>query len=208
MNVTMYVEGGGDTKALRTACRRGFRKFIEKAGFKGCMPKISASGSRKHAYDDFRHAIGKAEGDKFIILLVDSEGPVTKGSNSWDHLKVRDQWDRPSDASDESVHLMVQCMESWFLADKDALASYFGQGFNGNTLSGQPDIESIPKTSLSADLSNATRQCQRKGKYHKGRHSFEILAELNPQKVVAASPHAKRLVDTLKNKLLEKQIDA
>ncbi len=39
-----------------------------------------------------------------------------------------------------------------------------------------------------------------KGEYHKGRHSFEILAAVDPGRVVAALPHAKRLIDTLLDK--------
>ena len=30
---------------------------------------------------------------------------------------------------------MVQCMEAWFLADKDCLAAFFGLGFNRNVRS-------------------------------------------------------------------------
>lgn len=32
MSIKLYAEGGGDSKCLRTQCRRGFRKSIEGAG--------------------------------------------------------------------------------------------------------------------------------------------------------------------------------
>ena len=200
MKSIVYVEGGGGTKALRTGCRKGFRKFFEKAGLKGRMPTISACGGRKQAYDDFCHALSGGGSYGFIALLVDSEEPVVKGSGPWAHLKKRDNWDKPASAKDDNVHFMVQCMESWFLADKDALAKYFGDGFNRNALPRRSDIEDIPKHDLHKGLKNATRQCASMGAYHKGRHSFAILAELNSERITAASPHAARLIDTLREK--------
>ena len=40
---------------------------------------------------------------------------------------------------------MVQCMEAWFLADKDSLAAYYGNNFKQNALPARPDIENIAK---------------------------------------------------------------
>lgn len=87
---------------------------------------------------------------------------------------------------------MVQCMEGCFLADKNCLASFSGPDFKEKALPGQSSIEEIPKRDIEEGLKRATRQCDRRGAYHKGHDSFEILAELNPEKVLAASPHAKR----------------
>jgi hypothetical protein len=53
----LYVEGGGDSKLLRTACRRQFSEFLAKAGLKGHMPRIVVSGGRGQAYGDFRTAL-------------------------------------------------------------------------------------------------------------------------------------------------------
>jgi hypothetical protein len=50
---------------------------------------------------------------------------------------------------------------------------------------------------LSAGLRNATRFTQTKGEYGKAKHSFDILAGVDPEKVKAASPHAERLIATL-----------
>ena len=205
MRSIVYVEGGGDTKALRTECRRGFSIFLDKAGLKGRMPKIAACGARQQAYDDFCHALDAVGNDKFIALLVDSEGPVAKGNSPWAHLKKRDGWDKPRAAREDSAHLMVQCMEAWFLADGDTLADFFGAGFNKKALPARPDIEDIPKSDLEKSLKKATRQCGKKGAYHKGRHSFAILAALIPEKVTAVSPHAKQLVRTLLGKASSQQ---
>ena len=43
--VKLFVEGGGDSHALRTECRAAFSSFLQKAGFSGHMPRIVASGS-------------------------------------------------------------------------------------------------------------------------------------------------------------------
>lgn len=195
MNVKVYVEGGGDRPELRTKCRRGFGAFFRKAGLVGRMPKIVAGGGRQKTYEKFCVAVAGATRDDFIVLLVDSEGPVADGP--WAHLKNCDNWEEPAGELEENAHLMVQCMEAWFLADKDALASYFGDGFNKRSLPRRQDIENVPKRDVERQLKKATRRCKRKGTYHKSRHSFAVLAELSPDRVVAGSPHARRLVDTL-----------
>jgi hypothetical protein len=123
VNVTVFVEGGGNTKALRARCRRGFGAYLSKAGLAGRMPRVIPSGSRQNAFRDFRTAVGNADTSDFIVLLVDSEGPVERNSGPWKHLKNRepDNWDRPASARDDNAHMMVQCMETWFLADQDTL---------------------------------------------------------------------------------------
>ena len=59
-----------------------------------------------------------------------------------------------------------------------------------------PHIEQIPKQDVDAGLQSATRDTI-KGSYNKGRDSFDILARLDPDKVVNASPYAKRFIDAL-----------
>ena len=145
----------------------------------------------------FRTALGSRKAEEFIVLLVDSENPVADGSGPWLHLRARDGWEKPDEATDENAHLMVQCMEAWFLADKDNLAAYFGHGFNRNALPGRQEIEDVAKGDVLGGLKNATRQCK-KGEYGKGRHSFDILEQTDPANVMAASPHARRLVETLR----------
>ena len=142
----------------------------------------------------------KASTDEFIVLLVDSEEGVEGDIGPWAFLKRRDNnWNKPDGTSDDNAHLMVQCMEAWFLADRDTLALFFGHGFRANALPNRSDVENIPKPDLYNALRGATRD-SRKGEYGKGQHSFDLLAQLNPQKVIAASPYAKRLVDTLLSK--------
>lgn len=195
MSVRLYVEGGGDSKALRAACRRGFRRFIERAGLTGRMPRIVACGDRRNAYESFVTA--NDTGDGSPMLLVDAEAAVAV-ADPWEHLHGEDGWPRPSGATQEQCHLMVQLMESWLLADRPALSSFFGQGFKENALPGNQRIEDVAKADVLSGLHRATSGTQKK-RYDKGSHSFEILALIDPSAVEAASPHAERFLEALRS---------
>lgn len=196
MKIHIYVEGGGDQNLTLTKCRRGFSQFFQKTMPSNCQPKIIACGSRVQAYKRFCTALQQYS-DVFCVLLVDSEAPVADNQNSWTHLKQRDDWDCPFSANNDNAHLMVQCMESWFLADKDTLAEFYGQGFNLNVLPKQFNIENIPKNDVNQRLDAATRHTKTKGKYHKTRHGFDLLALIAPHKVRQASEHLDRLIVVL-----------
>lgn len=194
----LYVEGGGDSKALHTRCREGFRRFLEQAGLRGKMPRIVACGSRNNAYSDFQTALNQG---KRAMLLVDSEAPVIAEHKDkpWAHLTSRDQWVAPVGATDTQCHLMVQVMESWFMADRAALQAFFGQGFQVAALPAEARaIETIAKDEVYQSLAIATKDCKTKAQYGKGEHSFALLARVEPARVTAASPWASRFVDSLK----------
>ena len=195
MSRRLYVEGGGDSKVLRTACRKGFRTFLEKAGVQQ-MPRIVASGRRQEGYENFKRAHNQGKDD--VFLLVDAEEAVPAKKSSWEHLaSTEDKWAKPPSARDDQCHLMVQCMESWFLADLESLAAYFGQKFQQTALPSNPKIEKVPKKEVLGGLKKATRGCQ-KGRYGKGVHSFEILERLDPELVAKASPFAERFLEALR----------
>jgi hypothetical protein len=130
------------------------------------------------------------------MLLVDAEAPVAQ-AGAWTHVGSRDGWERPNDAADDQCHLMVQIMESWFLADRAVLASFYGQGFRDSALPRRPHLEQVPKAEMLSGLQQATRST-RKGNYCKGSHSFDILSRINPTVVETAAPHAKRFLDALR----------
>lgn len=187
----IYVEGGGDSPDLNKACRSGFGKLFERAGLAGRMPRVVVCGSRAETIKDFCTATGRAQQGEFVCLLVDSEAPIKEDASPWAVL----DWQQPAGTSDESAHLMVQCMEAWFLADTRAVELFFGRNFRGNALPKRSDVEKIPKRDVFTALERASM-----GRYRKGRLSFDLLGTLNPAKLAAASPYAARLFDTLRRK--------
>ena len=95
---------------------------------------------------------------------------------------------------------MVQTIEAWLIADPEALASYYGQGFLRNALPGNPDVEAIPKDQLAKKLEQATAKTQ-KGPYHKIRHCADLLGLLNRNRVRQRARHCDLLFRTLEARI-------
>lgn len=205
MKVHIYVEGGGKNKALISDCRRGFKEFLEKAGCPDGSIRIIARGAGSEAFKSYRIAVESASGS-FPLLLVDSEAPVDPSRELWPQIgpNLHGNWRKVPGIEEEQLHLMVQCMESWFLADKEALASYFRKDFRASVLPQNPNVEAINKSDVLEGLKEASRDTA-KGAYAKGRDSFRILASLDPSKVRSAAQHADRLVKTLKSIITERR---
>jgi hypothetical protein len=191
VSTKIYVEGGGGQKRTITACRAAFGRYFEKIVPAGRQPRIVVCGSRQKAYEDFAKGLDDPKYDD-VLLLVDAEAQVAAGDDGWEHLRKRDQWAKPIAAEQDSAHMMVESMESWFMADKESLEEFYGQDFNTNALPARMEIELISKKDVTAGLANATKYTQ-KGQYHKTHHGFAILAVIDPQKVEAVSPFAERL---------------
>jgi hypothetical protein len=199
VEVKVYVEGGGDAERLKRACREGFSEFFRKAGLQDAMPRVVACGGRGQAMDRFRTAVQQDDATTRSALLVDSEDPVQgtcSGATAIAHLDTRDRKNLRPVTTDEKCHLMVQVMETWFMADHKALADYFGQGFNGNGLY-STNLEGRTKREVFAALYSATRH-SRKGAYGKGAHSFELLGRIDVPAVLRQCKWAARLVLTLR----------
>lgn len=180
----LYVEGGGDRNpALASECRKAFSKLFEKAGITQ-KPKVIACGGRKQAYDQFCTAF--REGDADVWLLVDAEEPVRAAlpASPWDHVKTRrgDGWDRPEGATDEQLHLMHVCMETWLVSDGGALREFFGPKLDETKLPALNSLEQAAKQVIYDTLAAATKPTP-SGKYGKGAHSFGVLALVSPQKI-------------------------
>ena len=191
MVTTVFTEGGA-RGPLGKELRRALSKFLVRAGVELSDFLVTACGSRGRAYHDFCEAIRRREP---AILLVDAEGPVTDAS-PWQHLRASNNWSQPSGATNNQCHLMVQVMESWFLADPDALQSYYGQRFRRQDLPANPDIELVSKQDVLDGLQRSAQNTPKRG-YNKGRDSFKILENIDPQKVRIGSRHAERFLQTL-----------
>jgi hypothetical protein len=203
VNVKIYVEGGGDSKEQHARCREGFSKLIEKAGFRGRMPRIIAGGGRESAYDRFKTAAAVSAQTAYPMLLVDSEDPVPdedRGPDSaaaWVHLKSRDNWDCPTGMKNDQAQLMVTCMETWIMADRKALHTVFGASLQTNALLPQYDLEARSRQDVHQALEHATRDCGRGKAYRKGSRSFQVLAQLDPETLNQHLLHFRRFITTL-----------
>ena len=191
------MEGGGQTSRTKGLLRQGMEVFL--ADVKGvCREQgwrwtLVCCGSRNEAYRHFRDAHAKVEGG-IVVLLVDSEARVG-GRTAADHLTNQDGWDLQ--CVDDVVHLMVQTMETWIVADQEALTRYYGRGFRRNVLPlRHPNLEDVSKADIAQALNRAT-EGTRKGRYKKIGHARDLLQRIDPTTVRRRCPHCDRLFETL-----------
>ena len=178
MSAHLYIEGG-ESKEDQIRCREGFRKLLEKAGFSGRLPRLSACGGRGSAFDDFKTAHTRRKVGDYIAMLVDSEDPVELLERTWDHLKHRDQWDKPVGATDEQVLFMTTCMETWIVADRVALREHYDHRLQENALPPLDNLENRNRHDVHDSLIHASRNCA--NAYSKGKRAFEVLAKLDSE---------------------------
>lgn len=196
MTIKIYAEGAGDGEFYDTLFRQAWQSFFQAAGLTGRMPGVIRGKSRERTFDLFRTAVQNPQRGVLPVLLVDSEGPVEPGTSAWDHLRALDGWEKPDGVGDGQAFLMVQVMETWFVADRAMLRDYFGSAFREHQLRAWPDLEAVSKPTVLNALAQATAACTKR--YAKGRVSFALLALLNPAVVEDACPHAKLFLDQLR----------
>jgi len=178
----IYIEGGAegpDSKDIDIRCREGFHKLLSNCGFAAQrrMPRLVPCGGRAAAFEKFQRAhIANAE--SFIALWVDSEEPMHDIEATWEHLQERDQWAKPHGSVDEQVLLMATCMETWFVADREALKAYFRDKLQASALPPLQHLENRGRHDVQKKLVHATRNCS--NAYAKGAKSYEILGKLSP----------------------------
>ena len=194
--ITIYMEGGGDRRGGRAALRVGMDAFLGElkraARNQRWRWKLACVGSRNEAFEAFRRAKERDDAG-VVILLVDAEEPVRQAPRL--HLRDRDGWEMGF-AEEDSVHLMVQTMEAWLVADSDALEVYYGQGFRASALPRTQNLESVSKRQIESALETATRATT-KGRYHKIRHASQLLERISPVRVRERCAACGRLLDFL-----------
>ena len=196
--IRVYFEGDD-------ALRKGFNNFlkseIDLARQRGLGFNLIAGSSTAETIKDFMTA-ARAHKDAINIVLIDSDKP--DNGNLIADLKQRESWDTEvgAEIQDEQIHFMVQVMESWFLADRDALKKYYGQGFReGRLPDNQNNVEQISKSDVNDGLKNATRHTAKK-KYHKTQHAPDLLSNLDVDKVRCNAPSCNRLFHSLRSLII------
>ena len=160
------------------------------------MPRVRALGSREAVFDRFETAHGDPMNSDQVLMLIDSEDRITDVDRTWDHLRRRDGWSRPEGATDDQVLFMTTCMETWIVADRDALREKFGRNLNENQLLALIDLENRSRDDVYQRIRRATSNG-----YSKGRISFELVESLNPDTLEQHLPSFRRARRILDEKL-------
>ena len=195
-DIRIFVEGD---RALLNGFRAFLKPVIDAARQRRIKFRVAPGGSTDETIKDFLDAVHD-EPEVFNVLLIDSDHP--DNGRLIASLKDSRIWDNQIGASvhDDQIHFMVQVMESWFLADKDALDRYYGRDFQPNQLPQNQNVEQIRGNDVIGGLEDAARRT-RKGKYHKTKHAPEILQAIDPNKVRNAAPNCERLFATLRRQI-------
>jgi hypothetical protein len=192
--IVIYVEGGGETVTQKRELRLGFNELFRASSDAARGKKIHLnfvfSGGRDQAYKDFINKVQESDREVLCALLVDSEDPIDAESGDDHansearklHLLKREPWSKLKDHPADRIHLMVQCMETWIVADPEALAKFYGQGFQVKALPVRINLEDEPKKEIYSKLAKATKNTT-KGEYGKIKHAAQLLKVVSPTKI-------------------------
>jgi hypothetical protein len=166
--ILVYIEGeggGGSTEKRRFLdgeFRKAWKQFLQPladmASGKGvtrfqCIPGRGGASTADRFANHLPQHIGALR-----ILLIDSEVPVKDVARPWAVLKQK----CPEWADDKNCYMMVQCLETWLLADVDSLRTYYNKHkstFQDNKLKAWANLEAIPRKTLQKALEEATAKC-------------------------------------------------
>jgi hypothetical protein len=189
--VHIYVEGGRRGPEGKRALQAGFRALLREFDLHRATPKVTACGDGGRTRKAFLQAY-KAHPQTFVILLVDAEGPVTLPPRA--HLSRRHGGSLDLEGvDDDQVHLMVQAMEAWLIADRQAIRKHYKADFREKALPAARCPSDIPK----GDLKPALRAAGGKTGYDELADGPALLKLLDPAVVRAKCPDCKRLFDVL-----------
>jgi hypothetical protein len=124
--------------------------------------------------------------------------------NAWNVLLL--DWEDPKEAEirkkqlgncdPDSVFWMVQIMESWFLADIDALRAFYKRRFAESALGWNTKVEEIPKIDVLERLRRLSG-----GEYQKVNHGVKLLELIDTAKVRKTAPNCDRMFRVILAKL-------
>jgi Domain of unknown function (DUF4276) len=207
MEIKLYVEGGGKGSHKRATIKlqQGFDAFFAElknaAQSKKISFKIIPAGNTQSTYDDFFRSVEHSP-QSFNLLLVDSDAALDENESARDFLQKKYKKWKLKTVKDEQCHLMVQIMESWLIADINALKEFYGQGFNFGAIPKNKNVEAVGKEQVEKSLKAAIAKTN-KNEYHKIEHGAKLLEIISSQKVREAAPHCDRLFQIISEKIDE-----
>jgi hypothetical protein len=194
------VEGSGDTNKLQTIGREAMAKFLSKLSLKKRC-SIVMCGGRQQAYDDFRIALKNPKDGEFPILLVDAEAAMQREGEPWEHLKMRDGWNKPQTATDDHAFLMVQTMEAWLICDDLAWKAWKPRVDIGKLPKIHNDnVEAVEKNKLEEGCEAVCKSISFSYLGNKRLSGFGILKNVKPELVRKNSKEANRFFEFIEVK--------
>lgn len=203
--IRIYIEGDKKSKNSNISLREGFSNFFndlrDKAREKHIRFDVILGGNSAETFKDFLRGV-KSHPNSFVTFLIDSDDEVSEEDTPKSFLQKQEKsknWEWKN-VGDEQCQLMVQIMESWFLADVETLQSYYGQKFNSKAIPKTNDVEKIAKLEVENSLNRATQNTQ-KGIYHKIKHGAELLTRIDVIKIKQRAKHCQRIFQTIEEKI-------
>ena len=198
-DIRLYIEGGGDQKNTMAAFRKAISLLFGRLiGTYAQRLRVVACGGRDEAIDYCINAVAEHAED-FCFLLIDSDMPVM-GTTLQHYQRLK----RGKEilcvagvASEYLLHLMVQCMEAWVVADPKGLARACGEaGFHAKALPVSVDPESIMKDDFETIMKSATKDTEL-GEYEKIDHLWIIFQSVDVEVVGRRCGHLDALCSVL-----------
>jgi hypothetical protein len=191
--IRIYCEGD---PLLKPGFSTFFRELRRRAREQRCSFHPIPCGAGPVACRNFAVAL-RNHARAWNILLINSECPYQVGLAA--SLCNRYKW---KESHAESIYWMVQMMEAWFHADREALKRFYGEGFRLRALKANPNVEAILKRDLVSGLGAATKQTNKGNYYHdKVNHALSLLSMINPGLVRAAAPNCAKLFQAVEARL-------
>jgi hypothetical protein len=196
-NVVIFIEGGGTFEKEKRILRAGFDSFFQPlkrlAAERGKSFRLVACGGRDEAFRAFENE-RKFEEETHCLLLIDSEEVLDDGVKA--QLAQRERHWNLTTVPEGDLHVMTTTMETWIIADLNALRTFYGQHFAQNRLPVHNNLEKVSKQDVWRDLAAATQNSQA-GIYHKMRHAPKLLSRMDSTTVRQRCSHCNRLFQTV-----------
>lgn len=169
----LFIEGTSDT--ANGDLKAGFGHLLEKK-LKGRMPTLDMGEGKTQTIRKFLASANSK-------LLCDLDGPESTRGSDLSKYKLS--------AHRAQVFYMIEEMEAWFISQPTILDQFYKTDVS-KKLAKKPASEFREPDK---ELQKITKDTQR-GSYQKVKHGIQLLAALDPEKLMQDFPDFKRLVES------------